>query len=275
MQKIRYLTLIISSISFTTLISCVTPGQRDAMRRDINSLDREVATIRNSLYAQSKQTEQNLKTNLSSQSEVQELQATIAENAGEIDALHAKLQSLEKIASASSSRYLEVIEKQKQEIDALNRKVAYLEIAIPVTEKPVQPSKKIQDSFQPQKLSDVNTALKHDFEKGLFKTVILKSSMVIQSKKSKADMIAAALEFRGEAKYKLADYSGAIIDLTNYIEKYPSGDKKARALLLLADSYVFLKQNASAKFYYDECSKHYEKTSTGKACAERSAKIKL
>ena len=267
-------SLVFSTVTLLGLVTaCVTPAQRAAMQRDINYLDQELSTLQNRMNAQSKQTEQNLKTSLSSQSEVQQLQAEIAENAGEIDSLKKELNKIAEIGSESAERYRASLQIHSKEIEELQKKVAYFDTTYHPTEKKVYPAQKIKDSFKPKNAADVNRTLKRDYEKGWFKTVVLKSSMVIQSPESKADMIETAIEFRGEAKYKLSDYSAAIVDFTNYLENYPQGSKRSRALLLLGDSYVFLKKSAVAKSYYTECAKLYGKSFEGKACTARLEKL--
>jgi len=255
------------------MTSCVTTAQKEAMQRDIDYLEQETNNLRKHLNAQSKQTIQNTRTTLTSQTEVERLESHIAENSGDVDMLKAKVQNIEENSSSKLERYRASIDMHEKEIEKLQKHIALLEAKNPNVEKKVYPSEKLQKAFQPKKLADVESVLKRDYERSWFKNVILKSSMVIQASQSSTEMKESALEFRGEAKFKLSDYSGAVIDLTHFIESYPKAKKRARALLLLGDSYVFLKKNAAAKSYYSECAQTYKNSPEGKVCLDRKEKI--
>ncbi len=268
MQKI-YLNILNIGLTLGFLNSCVTPSQRDAMQKEISSLKYELRNVNNGLKTQTKQTEQNLKTTLTSQSEVEQLQAEISENAGNLDALKMQLDRIEKMASEIAQKsQLKFDETAKTLLD-VQTQLAFFTTQNTYPETKVYPSQKIKDSFNPKSLKAMEQILKYDYERGWYKNVILKSSMVIQASNVKADMLESALKFRGEAKYKLLDYAGAVTDLTHYLEMNSKGLKKSRAMLLLGDSYVFLKQNIAAKAYYTECAKTFANNKEGIACAQR------
>jgi tetratricopeptide (TPR) repeat protein len=122
-------------------------------------------------------------------------------------------------------------------------------------------------------LADITKSLKSAFDQGNYKQTLELSNTVIHAIETTDDMMQLALEYRAESKFKLRDYKGAAIDLSNYIELFPNTNKYPLALLLAGDSYVYLKNNSMAKSYYQECAKSYSNLAEGKAAAGRLAKL--
>lgn len=265
-----------------TITSCVTPAQKEAMQANINELEESVNKLREKIAAQLKQMDHTTRTTLSSQSELQNMQNQLQDNLGEIDALKTRIKKIEEISSTNWERYTAQISANEHTIIKLERQVARLELnatesshalAASASNPSTRNSSANSATNKFKTTKDVSKFLKKEYEKGNFKTVIQQSTAILQSAQSTSDMLAAALEFRAEAKFQLADYRGTVIDLTNYLEQYPHAEKSARALLLLGDSYVYLKNQSVAVSYYNDCIKMYGSTTEGSACSARISKI--
>ena len=122
-------------------------------------------------------------------------------------------------------------------------------------------------------LVEINKTLKSLLDSGNFKAAIDTATMVLLAHEATDEMLAAALEFRGEARFQLQDYRGAASDLAGVTEVFVNAPRKARALLLTGDSYVYLKNNAIALLYYQDCVKEFPNTPEGKASAGRLANL--
>lgn len=102
--------------------------------------------------------------------------------------------------------------------------------------------------------------------------VVKLASNVINNSTSEP-MKTLAMEFRAEAQFQLQNYDKAAIDLMEIIEKYPSFERKPRALLLAGDSCVYLKQLRAAKALYSECVRLFPDREECKASKERLARL--
>jgi len=103
------------------------------------------------------------------------------------------------------------------------------------------------------------------------KVVKLASNVINNS--SSEPMKTLAMEFRAEAQFQLQNYDKAAIDLMEIIEKYPTFERKPRALLLAGDSCVYLKQLRAAKALYSECVRMFPDREECKASKERLARL--
>lgn len=269
MQIFNSTKIILTSIFLFT--SCVTTTQKEAMEGDIRHLENELNKLNERVGTQNKQMERATKVTISSQNDLQALQSQIQENAGDVDTLKLRLKKIEEISAQSSDRYNAKITANEQYITKLQRDVARLELLTPrETTNQATPPKKNSPNLKTAK--DVEKFLKKQYEKGNFKELIQNATNIMESTNSNVDMIKIALEFRGEGKFQLGDYRGAAIDLSNYIEKYPNGEKQARAFLLAGDSYVYLRNEVAAMSYYNDCMKTYINTPEGNACESRLKK---
>ncbi len=102
--------------------------------------------------------------------------------------------------------------------------------------------------------------------------VVKLASNVINNSNSEP-MKTLAMEFRAEAQFQLQNYDKAAIDLMEIIEKYPTFERKPRALLLAGDSCVYLKQLRAAKALYSECVRMFPDREECKASKERLARL--
>lgn len=105
-----------------------------------------------------------------------------------------------------------------------------------------------------------------------YKQVVKLASNVINNTNSEP-MKALALEFRAEAQFQLQNYNKAAIDLMEIIDKYPTFERKPRALLLAGDSCVYLKQFRAAKALYSECVRLFPDREECKASKERLSRL--
>lgn len=292
---------VVAGVSFSTIIRCVSQSQGDAMKQDINQLEYSVNQLREKLNTQLNQTERNTRSTLSSQSELQNFQRQLGENLGDIDALKLRVKKIEEVNSATTEQYAEQVRKNEQSITKLEQQVARLELTVASLSESIKgsaPKKTTPPATPPSKAptpspskapasgdkaqntplgaktsADLLNVFKKEYEKGHFQELVQKTSSIIEQKQFGADMRALALEFRGEAKFRLNDYRGSALDLANYVEQYPTADRVSHALLLLGDSYVYLKKQDVASSYYHDCAKRYPDTSEGSACLARVEKI--
>ncbi len=105
-----------------------------------------------------------------------------------------------------------------------------------------------------------------------YKQVVKLASNVINNTNSEP-MKALAMEFRAEAQFQLQNYNKAAIDLMEIIDKYPTFERKPRALLLAGDSCVYLKQFRAAKALYSECVRLFPDREECKASKERLSRL--
>lgn len=250
----------------------MTTTQKEAIQSDITQLENAVNKLNERIITQNKQMERATKVTISSQNDLQGLQNQIQENAGDLDTLKVRLKKIEEISAEISNRYNAKITASEQYIAKLQRDVARLELLVPTetVQQPTTSPKKNVPNIKTAK--DVEKILKKQYEKGNFRELIQQATNIMQYTNSNVDMIKIALELRGEAKFQIGDYRGAALDLSNYIEKYPNSERQARAFLLLGDSYVYLKNEAAAMSYYNDCMKTYINTPEGIACAGRIKK---
>lgn len=108
-------------------------------------------------------------------------------------------------------------------------------------------------------------------KKDYAKVVKLASSIIHGSKNE--SMKTLAIEFRAEAQFQLQNYDLAAVDLFEIIDKYPSFERKPRALLLAGDSCVYLKELQAAKALYTECVQQFPDKEECKASKERLARL--
>jgi len=105
-----------------------------------------------------------------------------------------------------------------------------------------------------------------------YKQVVKLASNVIHNTNSEP-MKALAMEFRAEAQFQLQNYNKAAIDLMEIIDKYPTFERKPRALLLAGDSCVYLKHFRAAKALYSECVRLFPDREECKASKERLSRL--
>lgn len=75
--------------------------------------------------------------------------------------------------------------------------------------------------------------------------------------------------FKAEAAFASENYKGAALEFSNFLTRYPNSERRARALLLAGDSFVYLKQFDTAKSYYRECVQKFPGKQECKASKER------
>ncbi len=128
--------------------------------------------------------------------------------------------------------------------------------------------------FKIKNLATLEDALKMRLDKSDLKSVIGLSTVVLNAEAATDPMLAIALEYRGEAKFQQQDYRGAALDLALATSRFPTHSRQARALLFAGDSYVYLKNNAVAALYYQDCVKNFAATPEGKAASGRLVNLK-
>lgn len=244
------------------LTGCMTTAQE----REMSDLQMQVDT----LQKQTKQREQQLSSATQTSQSVQtELDALKSQNAtlqGGVDELKMRIQKIEETAGSTSE--VSKNDASGESSPLIERRLVRLELLnaenVPKTAK------------LPAKLKDLATLeklLKTDFDNSRFDDVVKIASLVINSSDAKPQAVALALEYRGEAKFNQRNYRGAALDLSSFIESFPSHKRYPRALLLAGDSFFYLKKAQVALSYYTECKGNYASTAEGKAAAGRMVSL--
>lgn len=261
-------TVAISSLLFQ---GCLTSSRQDQLQSSITQLQGQVFQMQEQLSKRDQQITNTTQTALSSQNDVESLQTQLQLTQGAVDELKAKIKRIEETSSGSATDQNVIsLNNQPDSLTQMQRQLARIEIA---ANSKVGLSRKGKLPQKFHTLAEINKSLKNSFEQGNFKQTIEISSIIISASDATDAMLQSAIEYRGESKFKIQDYRGAAIDLSNYIESYPAAQKYARALLLTGDSYVYLKNNPIAKSYYQECAKSYPNLPEGKAAAGRLANL--
>ncbi|APJ02686.1 tetratricopeptide repeat protein [Silvanigrella aquatica] len=263
-----FLTLTASSLIFQ---GCMTSSRQDQLQTSLSQLQGQIVQLQEQINKRDQQITNTTQTALSSQNEVESLQTQLQLTQGTVDELKAKIKRIEENAGGNASEQNVIsLNNKSDSLTQIQRQIARIEIA--ATSK-IGLNKKGKLPPKLTSLAEINKSLKNSFEQGNFKQTIELSSSVLHSADATDDMMQIAVAYRGESKFKLKDYKGAAIDLSNYIELYPNSSKYALSLLLAGDSYVYLKNNEIAKSYYQECAKSYPNLAEGKAAAGRLSKI--
>lgn len=246
------------------LSGCMTTAQE----KEMSDLQTQVDI----LQKQSKQREQQLssatQTSQNVQTDLDDLKSQNAQLQGGVDELKMRIKKIEETAGSTSQAAASTETPSSDALLIIERRIARLELlnadTLPKTAK------------LPAKLKDVATVeklLKADFDNSRFDDVIKISSIVINAVDAKPQAVAIALEYRGEAKFNQRNYRGAAIDLSSFVESFPTHKRYPRALILAGDSFFYLKKPQVALGYYSECKSSYTNTAEGKAAGGRMTSL--
>lgn len=260
-------TFLFASTSFFT--GCMTSSRQDQLQWSIDKLQEQVAKIQNQLSSKDQQINNTTQTAIASQNEAQSLHDQLQLTQGAIDEIRNRLKKIEENSgsntSAAASNVVNIT-NNTDVIATLQKQVARLELRLNANlnypRKGKMPAK-IKNN------TDLDKSLKTSFDNGNFKQVIDLATSILTAHDATDHMLATALEYRGEAKFQMQDYKGAASDLATLTEVFQNPPRKARALLIAGDSYVYLKNDVIAQLYYQDCVKSFATTPEGKAAASR------
>jgi len=268
----RFKMVVVLATSSFLFQGCLTSSRQDQLQTSITQLQGQVFQMQEQLNKRDQQISNTTQTALSSKSDVESLQTQLQLTQGVVDELKTKIKRIEENAGSGTGSDSNVISlnSSSDSLTHIQRQIARIELSansrVGINRKGKLPAKM-------QTQAEINKSLKASFEQGNMKQTIDQSSLIINAAEATDSMIQTALEYRAEAKFKTQDYKGAAIDFSNYVDFFSSGTKYARALLLAGDSYVYLKNNAIAKSYYQECAKSFPNIPEGKAAAGRLANL--
>lgn len=259
MSNIRFLTKTVFIANSVFLItSCMTSSKQEQLEAQMNKLQEQV----------DQQITNHSKSDLSSKNDLDDLKNQIQLTQGSVDELGNRVKKIEQnsgtVPVASSNVTTGLVDVD--ETTMIKRQIARLQL---VTNSRLNPNRVGKLPHSIKNAADVDKVLKSEFANNNFKQVEQTATAILNAKGITDDMIATALEYRGESKFQQHDYKGAAVDLSGFIELFPKSKRYPRALLLVGDSYVYLKNNNIAVSYYQECAKHYPEQAEGKAAASR------
>ncbi len=267
LKKRLFLLVLIPSV----FSGCMTSSRQDQIQTSIDKLQRQIAKLQDQLSTKDQQINNTTQTAIASQNELQGLHDQLQLTQGVVDEIKNRVKKIEENAGSSSNSSNGInINNNSDLVSSLQKQVAQLELATNSRLNYIRKGK------MPQKiktLNDVNKALKFAFDGGDFKAVVDSATSILLASDATDDMLAAALEYRGEARFQLKDYKGAAIDLSRVVNIFPNHPRKARALLLAGDCYVYLKNNAIALLYYQDCVKNFASQPEGKAASSRLSSL--
>lgn len=262
-------TMILNSAFLIT--SCMTSSKQEQLESRINQLQDQVNQLSTS----------HSKSDLASKNELDDLKNQIQLTQGNVDELNNRLKKIEQSSGSSTSLTSTTTTPVNSEAtptsenmesnDTLKRQAARMQLA---NDAHAHSNRTGKLPANIKNAAEAEKALKSEYANGNFKRVEQISTSILNAKNATDSMLATALEYRGEAKFQQHNYKGAAMDLSSFIEKYPSSRRYPRALLLAGDSFVYLKKNDAAMSYYEECAKRYSTHAEGKAAAKRLESLK-
>ena len=254
----------------------MTSERQDTLQSSIDDLKSHVNKLEGQLSSKDAQINNTTQTAIASQTEAQSLKDQLQLTQGAVDELKNKLKKIEENSGTTSATTTNLQSQlggmitNSENIFILEKKIALLELKTNINYSSVRKGKlhpKIKN------INDEDKLLKLALDKGDFKSVIAIASSVLSAAEATNLMMATALEYRGEAKFQMKDFKGSATDFATELEYFPNPPRKARALLLAGDSYVYLKNNQIAQYYYQDCVKYFSKESEGKAASARLSSL--
>ena len=252
--------------------SCMTSERQDTLQTSIDNLQSHVNKLEGQLSSKDAQINNTTQTAIASQTEAQSLRDQLQLTQGAVDELKNKLKKIEENSGITTNLQSQLggMMTNTENIYILEKKIALLELKTNLNYSSVRKGK------LPSKIKNINDEdkiLKSTLDKGDFKAVAAIASTILSATDATNLMMATALEYRGEAKFQMKDFRGSAADLATELEYFPNPPRKARALLLTGDSYVYLKNNLIAQYYYQDCVKYFASESEGKAASARLSSL--
>lgn len=240
------------------------------MEKQIQLRDRTVDAVKDS-------SEESSRKYLTAKNDLDEVKRQLAMTQGAIDELRVKFSRVQEGSTSSglnakpltddtSANRLSDLDDWQSKIE---KRVTKTELIAKASQDTAAKAKTPLTVKSPAELAKI---LSGAYAQKDYPKVVKLASNVINNSTSEP-MKTLAMEFRAEAQFQLQNYDKAAIDLMEIIEKYPSFERKPRALLLAGDSCVYLKQLRAAKALYSECVRLFPDREECKASKERLARL--
>lgn len=285
-NKVTLLPLISLMVFSASLPACMSSRREEELQGNIKALEiklleveKQILTRDRNIDVMKSSTDDANRRVQSTKGDMDEFRRQLSLTQGAIDELRVKITRLQENSSSSTSIKEEnagpgpVLNSglSDETISALERRLARLELAAAnylnkdTHEKPKSPVK-FKSAAEAQKTIAAAQGQK-DYKK------VIQLSTALMASDAPADQQEIALVYRGEAHFHLQQFEKAALDLTDYLEKYPRGEKRNRALLFTGDSFFYLKQSKAAKSFYAECVRTHPEKEECKAAKDRLDKM--
>ncbi|MEN9811001.1 MAG: hypothetical protein RLZZ488_2568 [Pseudomonadota bacterium] len=240
------------------------------MEKQVHLRDRTVDAVKNT-------SEESSRKYLTAKNELDEVRRQLGMTQGAIDELRVKMMRIQDGANSGSLNAKSLSDDsavaKMSELDDWQNKVEKRLTKTELLAKTATDSNgKAKSPLSVKNREELAKQLSSAYAQKEYAKVVKIATGVIGSSSSEA-MKTLAMEFRAEAQFQLQNYDKAAIDLMEIIEKYPSFERKPRALLLAGDSCVYLKQLRAAKALYSECVRLYPDKAECKASKERLTRL--
>ncbi|MFZ9520926.1 MAG: tetratricopeptide repeat protein [Silvanigrellaceae bacterium] len=240
------------------------------MEKQVQVRDRTFDVVKNT-------TEESSRKVLTAKSELDEVRRQLSMTQGAIDELRVKMARVQEGATNSGLNAKSLSDDSSvlrlSELDDWQNKVEKrLTKAELLAKDAHETTGKEKKNIAIKNRDELAKMLSSAYSQKDYAKVIRLASGVIGNSTSEP-MKTLAMEFRAEAQFQLRNYGKAALDLMEIIEKYPSFERKPRALLLAGDSCVYLKQLRAAKALYAECVRQFPDKEECKASKERLARL--
>lgn len=266
------------------LPACMTSKREEEINSQLKSLElrmiemeKQVQVRDRTFDAVKNTTEESSRKVLTAKSELDEVRRQLSMTQGAIDELRVKMTRVQEGSTNSGLNAKSLSDDsavaRMSELEDWQNKVEKRLIKAELLAKDAHESNGKQKTGVAIKSRDeLAKLLSSAYAQKDYAKVIRVASGVIGNSNSEP-MKTLAMEFRAEAQFQLRNYGKAALDLMEIIDKYPSFERKPRALLLAGDSCVYLKQLRAAKALYAECVRQFPDKEECKASKERLARL--
>jgi tetratricopeptide (TPR) repeat protein len=255
---------------------CITSAREESLRRSITQLEGKVEVLEKALAER----DEKIKT-IGSKAEyvesassgLEDLRRQLGLTQGAVDELRIKFTRLTETGapggtvpgSVSGLGESSLPPESPQDTE---RRLAALELAIEQLSgaQMKQPSKSETPAYKSTR--ELTKAIGGQFAQKNYTKVNEMADAVLNSDLD-ASYKEIALLFKAEAAFASENYKSAALEFSNFLTRYPNSERRARALLLAGDSFVYLKQFDTAKSYYRECVQKFAEKQECKASKER------
>lgn len=267
---------LLALITFGAGTGCITSAKEESLRRSITQLEGKVQVLEKSLAER----DEKIKTIGSkadyvenASSGLEDLRRQMGLTQGAVDELRIKFTRLTEAgavpgAAPGQESSLGESSLPPEGAQDIERRLAALELAIEqMSGAKVQPASKAEKPAY-KSTRDLTKAIGGQFAQKNYTKVNELADAVLASDLDASYKEIAQL-FKAEAAFASENYKGAALEFSNFLTRYPGSERRARALLLAGDSFVYLKQFDTAKSYYRECVQKFPEKQECKASKER------
>jgi TolA-binding protein len=252
-------------------------SQMKAMELRLLEMEKRVQLREQTVDAVKNTTEESTRKFLTAKNDLDEMRRQLSMTQGAVDELRVKMLRVQEGSTGSglNAKALsdETASLKLAELEDWQNKVEKRLTKTELLAKDAQPVVARQKNLPSIKTkNELAKALSSAYSQKNYAQVVKLASNVISNTTSEP-MKTLAMEFRAEAQFQLQNYDKAAIDLMEIIEKYPTFERKPRALLLAGDSCVYLKQLRAAKALYSECVRLFPDREECKASKERLSRL--